>query len=355
MKNYLFSAGFIMTCITAHAQGVGIGTTQPAASSMLDITSTTKGFLAPRMTSTQRTNISSPAAGLQVYDTTTNTLWYFNGTVWVNGGATSSGGDNLGNHEATQALVLNGNPLKLRGDTDSDNKLVYNSTAGGPLLTGLSGGTLGISDTANSASRDVLTWKNTGNVGIGTTTPATFLHIAKDKADYGDIAQLAVSGAADPNKRLALGYNTTDNTGFIQSVQSGTVWTDLYMQVGGGNVGIGAYGGSTTNKPGSKLEVDGASTNKTAYNAGNGTTIDYSKSNLAYTTANPGAFTLNGIKDGGTYTLSVRGTSSGTSTFSASGFTVKYANNRSTLGGKETVYTFLAIGTTIYVYTATGF
>ena len=50
---------------------------------MLEITSTTKGFLMPRMTTTERTAIATPANGLQVYDTTTNSYWYYNGTAWV--------------------------------------------------------------------------------------------------------------------------------------------------------------------------------------------------------------------------------------------------------------------------------
>lgn len=122
-----------------------------------------------------------------------------------------------------------------------------------------------------------------------------------------------------------------------------------FIVTSGGKVGVG------TTVPTSKLEVNGASTNTVAYNAGSSTTIDFSQSNLAYTTANAGAFTLNNIKDGGTYTLSVRGTASGTADFTALGFTVKYANNRATTAGTETVYTILALGTTIYVYTATGF
>jgi len=53
------------------------------ASSILDIQSTTKGFLPPRMTTTQRNAIASPAAGLIVYDTTLNLPHFFNGTIWV--------------------------------------------------------------------------------------------------------------------------------------------------------------------------------------------------------------------------------------------------------------------------------
>lgn len=49
---------------------------------VLDVRSTTKGFLPPRMTTTQRDAIASPPAGLTVYNTTTNKLNQFNGTAW---------------------------------------------------------------------------------------------------------------------------------------------------------------------------------------------------------------------------------------------------------------------------------
>ena len=58
---------FILTGIS-NAQ-VGLGTTSPATSSVLDITSTTKGFLAPRMTTSERNAIASPAEGLLIYNT----------------------------------------------------------------------------------------------------------------------------------------------------------------------------------------------------------------------------------------------------------------------------------------------
>lgn len=61
---------------------IGIGITTPNSTSMLDITSTTKGFLQPRMTTTQRNAISSPATGLSVYDTTIQAPYYYNGTSW---------------------------------------------------------------------------------------------------------------------------------------------------------------------------------------------------------------------------------------------------------------------------------
>jgi hypothetical protein len=52
------------------------------ASALLELTSTTRGFLPPRMTTTQKNAIATPASGLVVYDTTTNKLACYNGTTW---------------------------------------------------------------------------------------------------------------------------------------------------------------------------------------------------------------------------------------------------------------------------------
>jgi hypothetical protein len=61
---------------------VGINQVTPAASAVLDIVSTTKGVLFPRMTTTQKNAIASPAAGLVVYDTTLNKLCVRTASAW---------------------------------------------------------------------------------------------------------------------------------------------------------------------------------------------------------------------------------------------------------------------------------
>jgi hypothetical protein len=61
-----------------------IGTSTNQASSVLTMESTTRGFLPPRMTSTERNAIATPATGLVVYNTTDNRLSVYNGTAWVN-------------------------------------------------------------------------------------------------------------------------------------------------------------------------------------------------------------------------------------------------------------------------------
>ncbi len=62
----------------------GIGTTSPDASAILDVVSTSKGMLVPRMNKTQRDAIPAPATGLLIFQTTnTPGFYYFNGTAWT--------------------------------------------------------------------------------------------------------------------------------------------------------------------------------------------------------------------------------------------------------------------------------
>ncbi len=74
---------FLACTIGGIAQGVGIGTTTPAASAQLDVSSTTGGFLPPRMTTGERDLISNPAAGLVIFNTTTNSLEIRNNSAWA--------------------------------------------------------------------------------------------------------------------------------------------------------------------------------------------------------------------------------------------------------------------------------
>lgn len=84
---------------------VGLGTSSPTASAILDLTSTTKGFLPPRMTKTQRIAISA-VDGMVVYQTTTpdHGLWYFDGIEW-------------------RHLAVSGIPLLALEDEDGDTKI----------------------------------------------------------------------------------------------------------------------------------------------------------------------------------------------------------------------------------------
>jgi len=79
-KTWQLSIVAVLLCLSQtvlNAQ-VGIGTATPDNSARLEVTSTTSGFLTPRMTATQRTAITSPATGLIVYQTDGMVGFYYN-------------------------------------------------------------------------------------------------------------------------------------------------------------------------------------------------------------------------------------------------------------------------------------
>lgn len=121
---------------------------------------------------------------------------------------------------------------------------------------------------------DAMTITSASNVGIGTFTPAGKLHVAADNSGFSP--QLIVGGATNPNNRLYLGYSTTADLGLIQSITEGIAFRNLALNAAGGNVGIG------TTSPGEKLHVAGivlagesASTNGSLALAGAYQTGDY--------------------------------------------------------------------------------
>jgi len=59
------------------------GSLTEVTSAIVNVDSTTKGFLPPRMTTTQKNAIASPATGLQIYDTTLNRPCFYDGTTWI--------------------------------------------------------------------------------------------------------------------------------------------------------------------------------------------------------------------------------------------------------------------------------
>lgn len=83
MKISALTLVFAFYAFLINAQNVGINETgaAPAVSAILDVAAANKGLLMPRLAN--HATIPAPATGLIVFNTTTNTFWYFNGTIWV--------------------------------------------------------------------------------------------------------------------------------------------------------------------------------------------------------------------------------------------------------------------------------
>ena len=130
----------MVTTLTKAQVAINEDDSHPDASALLDIKSTTKGMLIPRMTTTQRASISNPAQGLFVYDTETKTFWYYDNSKWneiVNGANVITKNDLMQTqaydftcHGLVDTVIIEGTILTSVGNylytgTDSDSLITY--------------------------------------------------------------------------------------------------------------------------------------------------------------------------------------------------------------------------------------
>ncbi|MEZ4778851.1 MAG: tail fiber domain-containing protein [Flavobacteriaceae bacterium] len=138
MKNVILYFWLIPAAIftTVNAQ-VGINTITPEASSILDVTSTNKGVLIPRMTEAQRIAISSPATGLLVYQIdNTDGFWYYDGSSWVSLSSSNAEFQSVGGvvqnttSTATDDFVFGSTSLEDLAGTSDDYKVLFDKSKG---------------------------------------------------------------------------------------------------------------------------------------------------------------------------------------------------------------------------------
>ncbi len=82
---YVFIIGLLISVEVFCQKGVGIGTTDPDGSAVLDVVAagTPRGILIPRLSTDNRNNITSPAQGLMVYDSTLNRFCFYNSGWYI--------------------------------------------------------------------------------------------------------------------------------------------------------------------------------------------------------------------------------------------------------------------------------
>lgn len=137
---------FLLSCIFVESlygqsANVGIGTSMPAPSAILDLTSTNKGFLPPRiaLNSTQDTvTIPNPATGLFVYNTGTGTLtikgyYYWDGSKWARLAIADGGGSFQVGEERGYRFVIPGTFQNTEGNTNKNQMTGRNATEIGTI------------------------------------------------------------------------------------------------------------------------------------------------------------------------------------------------------------------------------
>ena len=222
---------------------VGIGAASPNAASILDVTSTTKGFLPPRMTSDERTAIATPVIGLTVFDTDIKDIMTYNGTGWVTSGSSSSSGVtsvsgsapiNVVNGTSTPVISIPVATSGQAGYLSAADWSTFNSKGSGTVtgvstsapLTGsfTTSGTVGINKASTSQDGYLAAADFTNfNTAFGWGSPASYGYL---KAD----GTVAATGNLNLNTHLITNLAgpsaATDaaNKSYVDSIAAGLAW-----------------------------------------------------------------------------------------------------------------------------------
>ncbi len=205
----------LMVSILVTSQ-VGINTTTPDASSLLDLNSTNRGFLAPRMTTTQRLAITAPADGLMVYDTTSKLFYYYVSSTssWSPINSSVSGRSNFKRIKSTDVLstvlaselaagggtryVMNSNTLyEINGQVqfdfpiDLNNAYIHGLDSNDDIITRSSGN---IFEGATGGSIRNVTLRATGGSVFNLNAAATQNLIFRDSVVSGSNSVGTISG-----------------------------------------------------------------------------------------------------------------------------------------------------------------
>lgn len=190
---------------------VGIGTTTPAASALLDLTSTSKGMLIPRMTAAQKTAIASPSTGLLIFQTDAPAgFYYYTGSNWLN----------ISNLGTTNRYI----PYSTNTNFYSGGQSL--SGAAGSVYIDITNSDLVIDVPSGFASnRVVIKWDTWGDVNTTNTAHGSFrLRIAQSGTSantYNSVTMGGWSTSSATTGNLAMRY-TNPVTYIINDLAPGT-------------------------------------------------------------------------------------------------------------------------------------
>jgi hypothetical protein len=233
----LLVIGFVFLSTAIYGQSIGIGTSSPNSSAQLDISSSSRGLLIPRMDSNAVKAIASPAAGLMVYDSSRKQLLVNMGTAaapdWENIIA-KSGWTLTGNHGTGAVLGTTDNsPLVFMTDSTIAGMLTgggAHQVAFGLNALGGPGGTNFSDEIAIGAA--ALYTGGVGCIGIGT---------------------LALSQNSNGNFNIGIGYQTAQNNTGSYNIAIGD--ENLFQNSGSNIVAIGDGAGLSNSSGGSNTFV----------------------------------------------------------------------------------------------------
>ena len=262
------------SAVSAALAKLGLGATL-TGDAVINIASTTKGVLFPKMTTTQRDAIVSPSTGLLIYNTTTNRFNFYSGgwkEVIINGETNFVG---LGTSLPVSALDVRNGSITLAYEAS----VVWGSAvygAGTPTIAGaLNAGNGYLAVFPNgSTSGETIRFAHNGRVGIGTSSPVSVLDVRNGDITLAGGASVvwgsAAYGAGTPTIAGALNAGN----GYLAVFPNGSTSGETIRFAHNGRIGIG------TSSPSYQLELSTDSAGKPSTNVWTITSDERIKENI---------------------------------------------------------------------------